>query len=396
MKISHVEASFSDERSIYFAGQTVSGVLKFRVSEEFAVSGIVLKCKGKSHVKWEEDNIVDDDKYIHYDELYMKDKICLLGSEDSKDYKEDLHVGEHTHNFSFKLREDLPTSFESKHAYVRYCVVLKFYRTGWKKDYEFKQPFTVLSVIDLNSIPDALKPVNSTDTDTIGCCCCEEGPVRSEFKIGRSGYVPGESIVINAEIDNRTSKEMNETRVELWMKLKLKADSERKIKKTKLAELKHGPTRPGGQDIWSQERLQIPPCPPTMLEFCTIIELTYYLHFVGDIGFLGVLHEVPILIGSVPLKNIYSMPDNWGFMPAPSLSALPPLSTPAVVDPADISFSPITTQPGALPSAPPPSYEESLEFTGTIVTEKVEGNKKEKDFKPTYIYYNFGPNSFTM
>jgi hypothetical protein len=61
--------------------------------------------------------------------------------------------------------------------------------------------------------------------------------------------------------------------------LKLKANTALpKTEKAKIAELKHGPTCPGGQDIWSQERLQIPPCPPTMLEFCKIIELTYYLH----------------------------------------------------------------------------------------------------------------------
>jgi hypothetical protein len=43
MKISEIKASFTDEdsqpRSAYFAGQTVCGVLKFHVSEEFPVSG---------------------------------------------------------------------------------------------------------------------------------------------------------------------------------------------------------------------------------------------------------------------------------------------------------------------------------------------------------------------
>ena len=61
------------------------------------------------------------------------------------------------------------------------------------------------------------QPINSTDTDTVGCCCCAEGPVVSEFKLERSGYVPGEFINIRAEIDNRTSKQMSGSRVELWM-----------------------------------------------------------------------------------------------------------------------------------------------------------------------------------
>ena len=39
-----------------------------------------MTCKGKAHVEWEEDNVVDDDKSIHYDELYMEDVQYLIGS----------------------------------------------------------------------------------------------------------------------------------------------------------------------------------------------------------------------------------------------------------------------------------------------------------------------------
>ena len=41
---------------------------------------MTLTCKGKAHVEWEEDNVVDDDKSIHYDELYMEDVQYLIGS----------------------------------------------------------------------------------------------------------------------------------------------------------------------------------------------------------------------------------------------------------------------------------------------------------------------------
>lgn len=47
--------------------------------------------------------------------------------------------------------------------------------------------------------------------------------------------------------------------------------------KKMIAELRHGETQAGGQDIWSTERLHIPPCPPTM-ESSAIMELTYNLH----------------------------------------------------------------------------------------------------------------------
>jgi hypothetical protein len=39
-----------------------------------------------------------------------------------------------------------------------------------------------------------------------------------------------------------------------------------------------------------------------------------------------------------------------------------------------------------------PCYEESSQSSGKFVMEKSDDKKEEKDFKPTYIYYNFGVN----
>lgn len=395
MKIESVEVAFRDDYSqqkrLYFPGQTVSGTFTFRVTETFTVNSVVMKCKGKTHVEWTDEDSKGHDKEIDVDEMHLEDIQYLIGSEYDKNFKQDLYVGEHRHEFSFKLPENLPTSYENKHAQVRYYLKAKFYRPEWTKtDYEFKEYFTVIGLIDLNGERRALQPVNSTDTDTVGCCCCAEGPIVSEFKLERTCFVPGEFINIRALIDNKTSKKMSGSKVELWMKEKLRYKDYSHTDKKMIAELRHGETQAGGQDIWSTERLHIPPCPPTM-ESSAIMELTYNLHFIGDVGFLGVLHIVPVTIGTIPLTSVYSMPSNWSSMPSPFSSFYPPLpASGTFADPADISLHPITSQPGTLPSAPPPSFHESVNFTGTIVTEKIEGKKKKKKFQPTYIYYNFG------
>lgn len=395
MKIESVEVSFRDDysqqRRLYFPGQTVSGTFSFRVTETFTVNSVVMKCKGKTHVEWTDTDSKGDDKEIDVDEMHLEDVQYLIGSEYDKNFRQDLYVGEHRHEFSFKLPENLPTSYENKHAYVRYYLKAKFYRPEWTKtDYEFKEHFTVIGLIDLNGDRRAMQPVNSTDTDTVGCCCCAEGPIVSEFKLERTCYVPGEFINIRALIDNKTSKKMSGSRVELWMKEKLVYKNYSHTDKKMIAELRHGETQAGGQDIWSTERLHIPPCPPTM-ESSSIMQLTYSLQFIGDIGFLGVNHTVPVTIGTIPLTSVYSMPSNWSSMPSPFSSFYPPLpASGTITDPADISLNPITSQPGTLPSAPPPSFHESVNFTGTIVTEKNEGKKKKQKFQPTFIYYNFG------
>eukprot|EP00105_Crassostrea_gigas_P011463 XP_011427140.1 PREDICTED: arrestin domain-containing protein 3-like [Crassostrea gigas] len=222
MKIESVEVSFRDDysqqRRLYFPGQTVSGTFSFRVTETFTVNSVVMKCKGKTHVEWTDTDSKGHDKEIDVDEMQLEDVQYLIGSEYDKNFSQDLYVGEHRHEFSFKLPENLPTSYENKHAYVRYYLKAKFYRPEWTKtDYEFKEHFTVIGLIDLNGDRRAMQPVNSTDTDTVGCCCCAEGPIVSEVKLERTCYVPGEFINIRALIDNKTSKKMSGSRVELWM-----------------------------------------------------------------------------------------------------------------------------------------------------------------------------------
>lgn len=66
-------------------------------------------------------------------------------------------------------------------------------------------------------------PAQSTDSKTVCCCCCETGPITATLRIDRVGYVPGESIVISGEIDDKTGKGVHKSQVELVMvRLKLR------------------------------------------------------------------------------------------------------------------------------------------------------------------------------
>ena len=40
------------------------------------------------------------------------------------------------------------------------------------------------------------------DSKTVCCCCCESGPITAVLRIDRTGYVPGEVITCNAEIND--------------------------------------------------------------------------------------------------------------------------------------------------------------------------------------------------
>ena len=40
------------------------------------------------------------------------------------------------------------------------------------------------------------------DSKTVCCCCCESGPITAVLRLDRTGYVPGEVISCNAEIND--------------------------------------------------------------------------------------------------------------------------------------------------------------------------------------------------
>lgn len=65
-----------------------------------------------------------------------------------------LSAGRHTFPFCFVLPEDLPSSFEGVHGYVRY-VVKAIIDRPWKFDHTTKCNFTVIGILNLNSEPNA-------------------------------------------------------------------------------------------------------------------------------------------------------------------------------------------------------------------------------------------------
>ena len=69
----------------------------------------------------------------------------------------ELHpAGTHTYHFEMSLGEDLPSSFEGEHGYVRYCCKVTIDKP-WKFDHDVKSAFTVLSRLDLNREPEELR-----------------------------------------------------------------------------------------------------------------------------------------------------------------------------------------------------------------------------------------------
>ncbi|KAK3096667.1 hypothetical protein FSP39_002241 [Pinctada imbricata] len=229
-----------------------------------------------------------------------------------------LHAGDHYYPFEFVLPPTLPSSFEVNHGSVRYFVKIKIDRPSWHKDYKLTTPFTVLSHLDLNFEENAMQPNQMNESKMICCLCCATGPVTAQFRIERRGYVPGEGVRIFAEIRNDSDRPILKSKVKLYQKTTLISSGGHKNRRTTdLAKIERGRIEGGGSDQWTGETLVIPPCPPSFLRGCSIIDIDHWLTFTADIEDtpFDLDLELPVIIGTIPLRNLYTVPQYGGFAP---------------------------------------------------------------------------------
>ena len=104
-------------------------------------------------------------------------------------------------------------------------------------DKKSKKFITVNTLVDLNGMPSIKEPITRNNTKTFGCCCWITDPLSQTVNLPRTGYAPGESIPVNAEIENLSDKEMNKSQAILIQKVAYKGIYSSKSK-TKTTERK--------------------------------------------------------------------------------------------------------------------------------------------------------------
>ena len=58
-------------------------------------------------------------------------------------------------------------------------------------------------------------PVGTKDHKSLCCLCCKSGPISATMSLNRSGFVPGEKLTINAEVDNKSHKTLSGSEIQL-------------------------------------------------------------------------------------------------------------------------------------------------------------------------------------
>jgi len=203
-------------------------------------------------------------------------------------------------------------------------------------------------------------------------------------KLDRCAYVPGERMLINAEISNYSSKKVKGVEAFLQQNVIYSTSSGGSCfcaGNTKIGLLSQGRVESGDVQVWHEEPLNIPALPPSKLGGCRLINVDYLFKVIVDVeNSPKIVLIIPIVIGTIPL---HQQPINW--LPADQQQQQQPA---APVPPR------LTTQPSAPPAAdildlpPLPSYEECTHMDqGNIEEEENEQTFGDRTYRPLYPTY---------
>ncbi|KAJ9574596.1 hypothetical protein L9F63_008223, partial [Diploptera punctata] len=381
---------------------------------------IEIKFKGEANVEWTETESTKRDDgtteehtvYFKGHEKYFENNYYLVGGS-----HDDLILpeGEHSYPFSTILPPTLPSSFEGTHGHIRYTAKVKVDRP-WKFDHEAKSAFSVICPVDLNTNEKALVPVKQEIEKKFCCWCCESGPLTLVLALPVIGYVAGQDIPVTIEIDNASNISVVDVVCKLKKLITFIANEpygSKKEEEITVGEIVFDGVTANGSNT-ATISMPVPPVPPSDLDNCSIIDLTYYLKVTAEVQgcHANLKASTPIIIGTIPIMSYQPAFQTWG---TTTIGDIPSSTGPGWRVPsgdnnlppsyAEITESAEGTLPAPVappsepmhgPSAPPypdipsPTFQESIFGTNDIKdSEDNQYTLGSMNFVPRYPVYNF-------
>ncbi|KAK3910464.1 Arrestin domain-containing protein 3 [Frankliniella fusca] len=369
----------------FYAGETVTGRVEVQVDKPTKIQAVTITFRGEAEVMWTETETVSSNPHRHHhhndthdrrhsirtvthsaSEIYFSSKVYFVGADTGE---LTLKPGDHEYAFQCLLPNTLPNSFEGDHGYIRYSAKAVVHRP-WKFDHSARAAFNVLSPLDLNMSPQAKVPIEREQSKHFCCLWCKSGPLTMSVRAPNGGYVPGQTILLQIQIDNASTTAVRNIRGTINQVVRWQATTKTKATEKRMVDLVFDKEVKAHDSRVFSQVITVPPVPPSHLNNCSIIDLEYLLTVTARVGGAHVDLEIkaPILIGTFPLMETIEYPPTHTY---PDASAPPP-GIPS-------------------PDLPPPSYEECV-FKGNSIMNPKDGDNEYTmgihSFTPRYPVWN--------
>uniref|UniRef100_A0A8D1BUT5 Arrestin domain containing 1 n=1 Tax=Sus scrofa TaxID=9823 RepID=A0A8D1BUT5_PIG len=315
------------------------------------LSAIRVTCTGSCRVS----NKANDAAWVA-EEGYFNSALSLAD-------KGSLPAGEHSFPFQFLLPATAPTSFEGPFGKIVHQVRATIDTPRFYKDHQCSRVFYILSPLNLNSIPDIEQPNVASTTRKFSYKLVKTGSVVLTASTDLRGYVVGQVLRLQADIENQSGKDTSPVVASLLQKVSYKAKRWIYDVRT-IAEVEGASVKAWRRAQW-QEQILVPALPQSALPGCSLIHVDYYLQV--SLKTPEAIVTLPVFIGNIAVNQVPLSP-RPGPGPPPVVPSAPPQEEAEAVasgphffsDPVSLSTKSHSQQQqppaafGSVPGAPEP------------------------------------------
>ncbi|XP_048731135.2 arrestin domain-containing protein 1-like isoform X1 [Ostrea edulis] len=240
-------------------------------------------------------------------EVYLNELLTLY--EAGPDDEGTVDAGNHTYPFEVDFPENMPSSFSEHNGMghvIYHCHVQIGRRYAYGPDISKTKWFDVYNPLNLQTVPDALVPLEVRRECMARSCCCHRGSVEIQLKLQKSGFIPGERIGYDIYVKNNTSselKDMSTTIQRVVTYIGHNGSFKRTVSESKVFTVAERVLRLGVNEedtISGSSMGQLPVLPPSGLPGCKIIDINYFAKVEIKFGLCGCveLDDAKIWIGT--------------------------------------------------------------------------------------------------
>ncbi|XP_052122264.1 arrestin domain-containing protein 4-like isoform X1 [Frankliniella occidentalis] len=299
----------------YLAGETVTGRVIVHLDQPTSIKEITLRLKGETKL----DGVLALLNQMTAvgtilrlvnppHEIFYKSKTQLLGGGDKPKHQDTkLEPGTHAYPFEFTLPATVPSSFTSKNTGRTLFSAKALVRWDKADDQSAESEMIVFEPVDLNLLlPHIAEPFAKTDSKYFWTLGSKSGPLTMSVRVPSQGYVPGETIPFEVEVDNKSTFVVHRVEVAVSQHVKYYFNLRKVPEFIKVAkvELEHSQVK-GGEAKAFKHSITVPErTPPTVQNNKSKhVKWKYFLtaNAVVDQGHINLRVSAPIVIGTLPV-----------------------------------------------------------------------------------------------
>ncbi|XP_017053004.1 arrestin domain-containing protein 17 [Drosophila ficusphila] len=414
-----------NEHGTYFTGQVITGKVIVNLNKTKKLRGIKLQISGYAQAQWRVRRhgravaIQNPKKRMKHQfsgrEDYIASTTYLMGSEQGSTFNMD--AGTYTYTFACPIPSHCPSSFEGAFGHIRYLAKVTFLKPG-ASNRTHNVGFTVLKLLDLNQETKMLREPASNETVEY-FCLMHSKPVELKVTLQQQGYVPGQFMLVHAQLRNESSSDCRKLLIMLHLRATYTADQpslRTTSEKIMLVKRECGPVAHHGQRNYT-ETLRIPATAPTCEHLSKVVRVSYEVRVVAVMNWLMANPRViiPITIGNVPLATAVSGPDflaTDAFAGGSPLPADLPCTSTRAMELAQMSSAGMSNSgyemtedledfelpedgddeleatDNFVPDLPPPTYEQAMFMTADIADTDANTVSEASQFTPRYPVFD--------